>query len=67
MKHSVGTATSCIVYTRVRQKGNRKCKECIHLQYTANPTAECNYRCAVSGTPTAYTKRCFCKHFKAKA
>lgn len=66
MRNSVGTATNTIIYTRKRQKGNRRCKNCVHLKYSANPTKDCSYRCDVTGEPKEFTKKCYCKHYKSK-
>ena len=68
MKGSTGTSTSGSMTYRPRQKGNRRCKDCEHLQYLVSIRGDeqFNYYCDATHQPKHYTSKCFCKRFKAK-
>lgn len=63
MKHT-GTSMGGRIVHRTRQKGNRKCKNCIFLEY--KPSSGLNYYCTKLSEPKEYTKVCYCKNYKAK-
>lgn len=68
MKGSSGTSTSGRICRRASQRGNRACKNCLHLQYHFSivKNEAFNYYCDAVHQPKHYTSKCFCKYYREK-
>lgn len=67
MKGGTGTSTGSI-YRRPIQRGNRRCKDCLHLKSGLRIVKgeQFNYYCDATHKPTHYTTKCYCSHYKVR-